>query len=98
MHIELTGHHCEITSALRDHVNEKMEKVSHVFSPISSCHVVLTVEKQVQKAEANISVKGTTLFAVAEDQNMYAAIDALSDKLCRQLLKYKGKHEPNRST
>jgi putative sigma-54 modulation protein len=91
MQINLTGHHIELTSSLHDYVNNKFAKLERHFDHINNAHVVLNVEKLTHKAEATLHLKGGEIFASAEDQSMYAAIDALIDKLDRQVLKYKGK-------
>ena len=91
MQINLSGHHVEITEALRENVNTKMAKLSRHFDHINNVHVVLTVEKLNQIAEASIHVSGTDIHAKAENADMYASIDNLVDKLDRQILKYKGK-------
>ena len=91
MKIDVTGHHVEVTNALRDYVNSKMERVERHFDIINQAHVVLSVEKQRQKAEATLQVKGSKVFAEAVDGDMYAAIDSLADKLDRQVKKHKEK-------
>ena len=91
MQINITGHHLEITKALRDYVNSKLERLERHFDQVSTIDVILTVEKLVHKAEATVPVNGNNLFAFAEDQDMYAAIDALVDKLDRQIIKRKEK-------
>jgi len=91
MQIDLSGHHCEITPALRTYVNEKIGRLAHHFDGVIDSHVVLSIEKLAQKAEATILVKGNKIFADAEDADMYAAIDSLADKLDRQILKHKSK-------
>ncbi len=96
MQINLTGHHIDITPALRSYVNEKLEKLGRHFDGVGNVHVVLAVEKMVQKAEATIHVSGADLFADAESENMYAAIDALADKLDRQVIKHKEKRKDHR--
>lgn len=96
MQINLTGHHIDITPALRDYVTSKLDRIDRHFDNISHLHVVLTVEKLRQKAEATLHVSGADLFADAEDENMYAAIDALADKLNRQVRKHKEKHADHR--
>ncbi|KAF0190682.1 MAG: putative sigma-54 modulation protein [Gammaproteobacteria bacterium] len=96
MQINLTGHHIEITSALRDYVTSKLERIDRHFDNIGNLHVILTVEKLRQKAEATLHVSGADLFADAEAENMYAAIDALVDKLGRQVKKHKEKHADHR--
>ena len=91
MQINLTGHHVEITSSLRDYVNTKLTKLERHFDHINNVHVVLTVEKLDQKAEATIHLKGSEIHASAIKTDMYTSIDTLVDKLDRQVLKYKGK-------
>ncbi len=91
MQINLTGHHVEITTSLRDYVNNKFAKLERHFDHINNVHVVLTVEKLEQKAEATVHLSGNDIFASSTNGDMYVAIDALIDKLDRQILKYKGK-------
>ncbi|QGX40667.1 ribosome hibernation-promoting factor, HPF/YfiA family [Permianibacter aggregans] len=89
MQINLTGHHVEITDAIRSFVNEKFQKLTRHFDNITNVHVVLTVEKLRQKAEAKINLSGGEIYADCEDANMYTAIDLLIDKLDRQVIKHK---------
>lgn len=91
MQLNITGHHVEITSALRDYVTEKLAKLERHFDHVTNVHVVLSVEKLRQKAEATIHITGNDLFADCVDEDMYAAIDALADKLDRQIVKHKEK-------
>jgi putative sigma-54 modulation protein len=91
MQLNLTGHHVEITPPLRDYVSSKMERLERHFDHVTNVHVILSVEKLRQKAEATLHVTGNDLFANAEDEDMYAAIDALTDKLDRQIKKHKEK-------
>lgn len=91
MQITVSGHHVEVTPALRDYVNTKLSKLQNHFDNITNTVVTLTVEKLVQKAEATVHVAGANLFAACESEDMYAAIDSLADKLDRQLIKHKEK-------
>lgn len=91
MQINLTGHHVDLTSSLRDYVNTKFDKLERHFDHISNVHIVLTVEKLDQKAEATVHLKGSEIHASAVNADMYTSIDTLVDKLDRQVLKYKGK-------
>jgi putative sigma-54 modulation protein len=91
MQLNLSGHHIDITTALRDYVSNKMERLERHFDNVTNMHVILSVEKLRQKAEATLHVSGANLFANAEHENMYAAIDALADKLDRQIKKHKEK-------
>ena len=96
MHIDLTGHHVEITDSLRNYVNEKMARLERHFDHVTSSHVILSVEKLRHRAEATIQLNGSKVFADSTQENMYAAIDALVDKLDRQVKKYKEKHAEER--
>lgn len=91
MQLNLSGQHIEITDSLRDHVNKKFEKLTRHFDRMTNVHVILTVEKQRQKAEATVHVSGADLFASDESENMYTAIENLVSKLDRQVIKYKDK-------
>ncbi len=91
MQINISGHHLDITPALRSYVHEKFERLQRHFDHITNSHVILSVEKERQKAEATIHVNRGNLFAEVEHADMYAAIDMLIDKLDRQLKKHKEK-------
>ena len=91
MQLNLTGHHVEITESLRDYVGSKLTRLERHFDRLTDVHCILTVEKLRHKAEAKINVSGSTLFADSVEDNMYAAIDTLVDKLDRQIKKHKEK-------
>lgn len=91
MKLNLTGHHMDITPSLRNYVESKFERLERHFDNMSNTHVILTVEKDRQKAEATINVNRGRLFAESEHEDMYAAIDSLVDKLDRQVKKHKEK-------
>ena len=91
MQLNITGHHVDITDALRDYVTTKLTKLEHYFDHINHVYVVLSVEKLQQIVEATVHVNGGELHATSEHQDMYAAIDGLVNKLTRQLNKYKDK-------
>ncbi|MDP7042075.1 MAG: ribosome-associated translation inhibitor RaiA [Gammaproteobacteria bacterium] len=91
MQINLTGHHVEITPSLRDYLTEKLERIERHFENATDIHCILTVEKLEHKAEATLNVSGSTLHAHSVEGDMYAAIDSLTDKLDRQVRKYKEK-------
>ena len=91
MQLNLTGHHVDITDSLRSYVNEKFERLERHFDHINNVHVILSVEKVRQIAEANIHLNGGEIFANAEATDMYASIDSLVDKLDRQVIKHKEK-------
>lgn len=91
MQINLTGHHVEVTPALREYVNRKLGRVVRHFDHVTSARVILTVEKQSSKAEANLHVTGADLFANASHHDMYAAIDLLADRIDGQVRRHKEK-------
>jgi putative sigma-54 modulation protein len=89
MRVHLSGHHVEVTPALRGYVEKKLSRVMRRFDRMIDVHCILTVEKLRHKAESTVFVRGTTLYADAVDGDMYAAIDALADKLDRRVRKHK---------
>ena len=91
MQVNVTGHHVEVTNSMRDYVNSKLKRLERHFDHVTNTHVVLSVEKLRQIAEATINISGAQVHAQAEDPDMYAAIDALIDKLDRQVIKHKEK-------
>jgi len=91
MQLNVSGHHVEVTDPLRNYVESKFERLQRHFDNITNTQVTLIIEKMVQKAEATMHISGAEIFAQAESEDMYAAIDALADKLDRQLIKHKEK-------
>lgn len=91
MQITVSGHHVEVTDALHNYVNEKLSRLQRHYDNITSTSVTLSVNKMEQKAEGTIHVAGADLFAHAECENMYDAINSLTDKLDRQLIRHKEK-------
>ncbi len=96
MHIDLTGHHMDVTDSLRGYVNEKMQRLERHFDHVTNPHVILSVEKNRHRAEATLQLNGSRVFADSTQEDMYAAIDTLVDKLDRQVVKYKEKHAEER--
>ena len=93
MQLNLTGQHVEITPALKDYFSEKLQRINRHISGITQVHAILSVDKLQKIAEAKINVPGGQLFAKAISEDMYAAIDSLMDKLDKQAIKHKEKHE-----
>ncbi|MBU0751655.1 MAG: ribosome-associated translation inhibitor RaiA [Gammaproteobacteria bacterium] len=91
MNINITGHHIEVTPAIHDYVVNKLDRVIRHFDHVTSVHVILSVEKLKQKAEVILHVRGKDITASAEGADLYASIDAMEDKLDRQVLKHKEK-------
>lgn len=91
MQISITGRQLEVTLALKTYVENKIQRIEKYFDHVTNVHVILEVDKLRHNAEATIHVSGGDIFADAQAENMYAAIDALSDKLIRQVQKHKEK-------
>lgn len=91
MQINVSGHHIDVTPAIRSYVETKLDRLERHFDRITNINVILTVEKQRQKAESTVRISGGELFADSESDDLYAAIDMLVDKLDRQLIKKKEK-------
>ena len=91
MQVSVSGHHIEVTDAMKSYVETKVERLERHFDQITNIHVILSVEKQRQKAESTIRVSGGEIFAESEADDLYAAIDLMTDKLDRQLIKKKEK-------
>lgn len=96
MNLTVTGHHVDVTASMRNYVTEKMERLQRHSENLFGVHVILTVEKMRKKAEATIQVAGTKLYADTTEPDMYAAIDLLTDKLDRQLIRHKEKLKTHR--
>ena len=91
MNLHLTGHHVEITPAIRDYVSSKLQRITHHFDHLIDVNVILTVEKLQRRIEASVHVRGRDIFCENADADMYAAIDGLVDKLDRTIIKHKEK-------
>ena len=96
MNLHLSGHHLEITPAIRGYITGKLDRVTRHFDHVIDVNVILTVEKLKQKVEATVHLSGKNIFVETHDADMYAAIDSLIDKLDRQILKHKEKNSGKR--
>ena len=94
MNLHLTGHHVEITPAIREYVTSKLERIERHFDHVIDVNVVMTVEKLDQKIEANVHLSGKDIHVQSHDGDMYAAIDGLIDKLDRQVVRHKERFSP----
>lgn len=93
MRIETHGQQLEVTPALREYVENKLQRIDRHFDQPIEIRVQLGVRKPDHHAEATLNVPGRTLHADAAGENMYAAIDVLADKLDRLILKHKEKQQ-----
>ena len=93
MQLSISGRHIDVTDPLKTYVEEKLQKLERHYDHITNVHVILSVEKLKQRAEATIHISGAEVFADADSDDLYAAIDKLTDKLDRQILRHKEKTE-----
>ena len=96
MNLTISGHHLEVTPALREYVLTKLDRVTRHFDQVVDITVLLCVEKlsekeRRQRAEVTLHVKGKDIFAECSSEDLYAAIDQLMDKLDRQVMRHKDK-------
>lgn len=101
MNLTISGHHLEVTPALRNYVTAKLDRITRHFDQLVDVKVLLTVENQKEKdrrqrAECNIHVKGNDMFAESSHEDLYAAVDGLVDKLDRQVGRHKTKVKDHR--
>lgn len=97
MQINYTGHGVDVTDALKSLIEKKFERIAAHFSqPIIKAEVILSVEKLMNKAEINIHVAGKTISAHAETEDMYKSADQMIEKLEKQAIKFKQKHNNHR--
>lgn len=91
MNLSISGHHLEVTPAIRDYITQKIQRVLNRFDQVINVRVILTIDKDQQKAEATMHVPGKDIFAQCSQPDLYASIDLLIDKLDKQVIKYKQK-------
>lgn len=91
MNLNITGHHLDVTPAIREYVTSKLDRVIRHFDHVTATHVILSVAKLKQKAEVTLHVRGKDIHVECEEEDLYAAIDVMTDKLDRQVLKHKEK-------
>jgi putative sigma-54 modulation protein len=102
MNLTISGHHLDVSAALREYVTTKLERIARHFDQVVDIKVLLSIEKQKEKegrqrAECNIHVRGSDIFAESSSADLYAAIDELMDKLDRQVVRYKDKTQDHHS-
>ncbi len=102
MNLTISGHHLEVTPALRSYVTSKLDRITRHFDQVVDVKVLLSVEKQKEKekrqrAECNIRVKGSDLFAETAHADLYAAVDELVDKMDRQVVRHKDRLQDHQS-
>ena len=91
MNLNISGHHVDVTAPMRDYVLTKLKRLERHFDHLISADVILSVEKLDRRAEATVHASGANLHACATEEDMYAAIDLLADKLDQQTRRHKEK-------
>lgn len=99
MNLQITGHHLEVTPAIREYIESKLERVLRHFDHVIDTKVMLSVEPLKHRAEITMHVRGKDLHCESTQENLYAAIDILIDKIDRKVVQHKNKtqshvHEP----
>ena len=89
MQLNISGHHLDITDAIKQHSKEKLAKIKHHFDHVININMILGVEKDIQKAEATLHISGADIFAKAESDNLYISIDQMVNKLDAQIVNIK---------
>jgi putative sigma-54 modulation protein len=98
MNLHLTGHHLEITPAIREHVSAKLQRITRHFDEVIDLHAILEAERSRFKVEASVRVRGKEIFCESTASDLHAAIDALTEKLDRAIIKHKEKSLEHRHT
>ncbi|MBY0346543.1 MAG: ribosome-associated translation inhibitor RaiA [Neisseriaceae bacterium] len=91
MDIKVIGLHLDVTPALRQHVEHKLNKVLSHTDTVISVSVNLSVDKLVQKSDLQVHLVGKDIHVEGSGTDMYGAIDDMVDKFHRQVIKYKEK-------
>lgn len=94
MNLTISGHHLDVSPALRNYVTQKLDRITRHFDQVVDVRVLLTIEnqrekQQRQRAECNVRVKGSDIYAQSMHADLYAAVDELVDKLDRQVVRHK---------
>jgi putative sigma-54 modulation protein len=98
MNVQITGHHLEVTPAIRDYVSNKLTRITRHFDHVIDTKVMLSVEPLKHRAEMTVHVPGKDIHCEATQENLYAAIDLLIDKVDRQVIEHKKKTQDHAHT
>ncbi len=96
MQLNISCHHFELTDAIKQHAQSKLEKIKHHFDQVININMILSLDKNLQKAEATIHISGADIFAKADSNDMYLSINKLISKLDTQIIKHKNKINTHR--
>ena len=91
----ISGKNIDVTPGLKEAVEERIGRLEKYFTPETEVHCTLSVEKERQKVEVTIPIKGTTIRSEQVTSDMYASIDSAAEVIEKQLKKYKNKFREN---
>jgi len=89
MNLNITGHHLDVTPAIREYIQTKMTRVVRHFDQVIDTHVILSLEPLKHRAELTLHIPGKDIHCEASEDNLYTAIDLLIDKVDRKVLQHK---------
>jgi putative sigma-54 modulation protein len=98
MNLQITGHHLEVTPAIREYISGKLDRVIRHFDNVIDTKVMLSVEPLKHRAEVTMHMRGKDIHCEAAQDNLYAAIDLLIDKVDRQVVEHKRKTQSHAHT
>jgi putative sigma-54 modulation protein len=89
MNLVISGRHMAVTPSIRGYVESKLSRIRRHFDHVIDVSVILTVDHLARMVEVGCHVAGKEIFVKSRDPDLYAAIDAVADKLDRQIIKHK---------
>lgn len=97
MQLDIACHHFDLTDAIKQHAEEKLQKITHHFEQVINIKMILEIKKHEHIAEATAHSSGHDFFAKVSSDDMYASIDQMVNKLDAQIVKHKEKLKDHRS-
>lgn len=91
MNLSITGHHLDVTPAIREYIQTKIGRVIRHFDHVIDIQVMLSVEPLKHRAEITMRIRGKDIHCEALEENLYAAIDVLVDKVDRKVVQHKNR-------
>ena len=91
MNLSITGHHLDVTPAIREYIQTKIARVTRHVDHVIDTQVMLSVEPLKHRAEITMHVRGKDIHCEAIEDNLYAAIDVLIDKVDRKVVQHKNR-------
>ena len=89
MNLVISGRHVAVTPSIRSYLESKLSRIRRHFDHVIGVNVILAADHLAREVEVSCHVAGKEIFVKSGDPDLYAAIDAVADKLDRQIIKYK---------